>query len=201
MLLLADTIHDGNTTLCVRILEFVLTDRLFSVILFWSVSKPTRGFDMKTNIRTAYILDIDNLCGEPLASYKSVKVVLDYFIEQYQPGHVDQVYCAATAEAAFAVKKLCPGFAVKVGRGVDGSDLCLLAIADPTWLKARFDRVVIGSGDGIFSPLAHQLINLGLEVEIISRPGSLSRSFERVQRCCNSASSLQITPVNFAVAA
>jgi hypothetical protein len=155
---------------------------------------------MKT-IRTAYLLDIDNLCGAPMASDAQVRQVLDTFTSQYQPGKQDQVYCAATAKAAYAVKFQRPGFTVHVGRGKDGSDLRLLDIGDPQWLKQRFDRVVIGSGDGIFGPLVQTLTELGIQVEVICGHGAMSRSFGEIAACCQNSESLRLGRLNFAVAA
>ncbi len=156
---------------------------------------------MNTELRTAYLLDIDNLCGQAMATEMAILEVLDAFKKQCKPGENDQVYCAATAKAALMVKMNQPGFNVKVGRGKDGSDLRLLDIADPVWLAARFDRVVIGSGDGIFSELAANLAGLGLPVEVLCGHGSLSQSFIRALRTCPHPNCLQITQLNFAIAA
>ena len=156
---------------------------------------------MKNNIRTAYLLDIDNLCAAPMATDAQVREVLDTFTAQYQPGKNDQVYCAATAKAAYAVKLQRPGFTVHVGRGKDGSDLRLLDIGDPQWLKQRFDRVVIGSGDGIFGPLVQTLTELGVQVEVICGHGAMSRSFDRLAACCINPGCLRLGRLNFAVAA
>jgi uncharacterized LabA/DUF88 family protein len=59
--------------------------------------------------------------------------------------------------------------------GPDGADLALLDAARP--LRAvveSYDRVVIGSGDGIFTALAADLRRAGLVVVVVSRPVALA---------------------------
>lgn len=42
-------------------------------------------------------------------------------------------------------------------------------------VAARFDRVVIASGDGMFAIAARYLRRHGLSVTVVGRPGSVSR--------------------------
>ena len=154
-----------------------------------------------SNIRTAFFLDIDNLCGAPLATDSQVREVLEVFEAQFQPGSEDLVFCAATARAAASVKFFRPGFHVQIGRGKDGSDLRLLDLADPSWLKARFDRVVIGSGDGIFSALATELVDASLLVEVTFGRGAMARAFSDLARSETHPGLVNISQLNFATAA
>ena len=156
---------------------------------------------MKTQSRTAFLLDIDNLCGSPQATEAQVLQVFKTLEAKYKLTSADQVYCAATAQAAFWVKKHRPGFTVKVGRGKDGSDLKLLEIGDPEWLKNQFDRVVIGSGDGIFGPLAQSLVNLGVNVEVTCGHGAMARSIHRLATSYEQPRNIRLARLNFAVAA
>jgi NYN domain len=126
------------------------------------------------NTRTAYFLDIDNLAGNGLASEAQIAEVLLSFETECQIGPSDLVFCAATAKAAFHVKSARPGYLVAVGRGKDGSDQRLLALADTDLLVRQFDRVVVGSGDAIFHPLISELKSKGLHVQIIMGKGRLS---------------------------
>lgn len=153
------------------------------------------------NSRSAFFLDIDNLCGAPMATGAQVREVVLAFEKQFSIGPSDLIFCAATAKAAAFVKFFRPAFHVQVGRGKDGSDLRLLELADPQWLKSRFGRVVIGSGDGIFQPLAMELANLNVKVEITCGHGAMSRSFRELAHCCTLAGGFNISHLNFAVAA
>ena len=59
--------------------------------------------------------------------------------------------------------------------GPDGADLALLReVQDLLWVAQRFDRVVIGSGDGIFSNVAQGLRNLGIAVGVVGPHGSIA---------------------------
>jgi hypothetical protein len=57
--------------------------------------------------------------------------------------------------------------------GHDGADIMLLSLAPPE-LTVRFGRLVIGSGDGIFATRAGIARDLGVEVEVVTRPESCS---------------------------
>lgn len=156
---------------------------------------------MKTQARTAFFLDIDNLTGAPQATEAQVLEVIHAFETKYKVTPADQVYCAATAQAAFWVKKHRPGFTVKVGRGRDGSDLRLLEIGDPVWLKNQFNRVVIGSGDGIFGDLAQSLVEIGVHVEVTCGHGAMARSIHRLATSYEQPRIIRLARLNFAVAA
>lgn len=99
---------------------------------------------------------------------------------RFQPDETDQIFCAATAKAAFFCKQFWPKCSVRVGRGADGSDLRLLNDADPVWLSQRFNRVVIASADGIFAELAQQLQQLGVKVVIASTTAKVSHKLRSV---------------------
>ncbi len=60
-------------------------------------------------------------------------------------------------------------------RGKDGAERAILSEA--TFENAvRYDRVIIGSGDGIFVDLAASLQSVGTEVCVVSRRRSLSKA-------------------------
>ena len=58
--------------------------------------------------------------------------------------------------------------------GENGADLALLDAYEPSEITSRFSRVVIGSGDGIFAPLAGALAKAGCHVTVVTRPESLA---------------------------
>lgn len=138
--------------------------------------------------RTAYFLDIDNLCGTGTASPAEVRRMFEAFLETFEIGPSDQVYCAGTAMAAFVAARTCPGFHVVVGKGQDGADRRLLDLADPDFVSLRFERVVIGSGDGIFTELASDLRNRGVEVLLLLGHGCLNRRLGRAVHNVETAS-------------
>jgi len=126
--------------------------------------------------RTAYFLDIDNLVGTGRPTRRQIEEFFLAFEEAFNPGPNDQVYCAGTGASAAWVCLTRPGYLARSGIGRDGADRRLLELGDPAWLSIRFDRVVIGSGDGIFSELVDQLRLLGIEVELMTGRGFLHHS-------------------------
>ena len=65
-----------------------------------------------------------------------------------------------------------PGYRVR--SGPDGADLELLNVLLHEEVAARFTRVVIGSGDGVFARAAASLATAGVRVTVVSRRDSLS---------------------------
>jgi len=154
-----------------------------------SVNKTTNELNNRTSQhfqarglkgRTAYFLDVDNLCGSGLAPKHQVEAALIAIRAKFHPSKDDQIYCAATAKAAFYCKQYWPDCSVRVGRGIDGSDICLLNDADPQWLSKRFERVVIASADGIFAELAIELQKLGVKVVIAATSQKVSHKLRAV---------------------
>ncbi len=64
---------------------------------------------------------------------------------------------------------------IPAGSGRDAADLALLRAAPAPWVAERFDRLVIASGDGIFSSLSEAVHQFGCEVWVASWHRSLSR--------------------------
>jgi len=131
-------------------------------------------------LRTAFLVDIDNICANGMAPKHMVEAAVSAIHQHYRPGVNDQIYCAATAVAAYFCKATWPGCTVRIGRGPDGSDLCLLRDGDPKWLISRFDRVVIASGDGIFATLAAELIAAGIQVEVANGLSKVSHKLSSI---------------------
>lgn len=71
-------------------------------------------------------------------------------------------------------------FQLRVGRGIDGADRALLDSIDIKFAANRFDKLVIASGDHIFSPLADRARQLGMQVWQVSGRGRLSGELARV---------------------
>lgn len=129
--------------------------------------------------RTAYFLDMDNLSGSGQPTSEQVRCVLDEFERICRPCKSDQVYCAGTAITAYHCADYRPNYRVAAGRGKDGADKRLLELGDPEHVSRRFQRVVIGSGDGIFANIAREYARRGLKVELIAGKGGISRSLKQ----------------------
>jgi len=129
--------------------------------------------------RTAYFLDLDNLVGTGRPSRQQVEAFFLAFEEEYGPSPGDLVYCAGTPTSAVEAKFARPGYLIQSGKGRDGADRRLLDMADPDWLSSRFNRVVVGSGDGAFVNLVFELRRRGVEVELLTGRGFLHRGLYR----------------------
>ena len=125
-------------------------------------------------MRTAYFLDIDNLCGTGTPGPDLVRTTIELFESEYRHEAGDLIFCAGTRVSALNAKLLRPAYHTRCGRGVDGADRQLLELMDIDWLTSRFDRVVLGSGDHIFGHKIESLRRSGLDVEIFCGAGALS---------------------------
>jgi hypothetical protein len=61
------------------------------------------------------------------------------------------------------------------GGGPDAADARLLEDVDPEWVAERFDRVVIGSGDHIFTEMAIDLRERGLRTCAVGYEDNMAR--------------------------
>ena len=62
--------------------------------------------------------------------------------------------------------------------GPDAADLELLRVMNSEDLSARFNTVFIGSGDGIFSESASDLVAKGVQVVVLTGTGTLSKKLK-----------------------
>lgn len=130
--------------------------------------------------RTLHLLDFENLCRGP----ERISSVADVIAMEYrglvEVGSADHVVIGVNPANTISSSHAFPGCRFVTGHGPDGADLALLgAASDIKWVARRFDRVVIGSGDHCFVPLATDLGNLGIVVMVVSWETSLSRELEK----------------------
>ena len=143
--------------------------------------------------RTLHLIDIENLAGGSDASPE----LLDDVVRAYRcaapvsPG--DHVIIAAGSRLAFAAGAAWPGARLVVGHGVDGADRALLAqITDVAWVTTRFDRVVLGSGDGIFTDALATIRAMGIATGIIANARRFSWMLQQ------QAAFVRVLPSDFA---
>jgi hypothetical protein len=130
--------------------------------------------------RTLHVLDVENLAGGTEAARPLAEVFAQYRATMAVTAD-DHVLLGTGPTMALEASLSWPGAMLRVGRGIDGADRALLAEADPTFLAAHYDRVVIGSGDHAFAPLVSQLRALGVAVCVIARHGeSLAGDLRRL---------------------
>lgn len=129
--------------------------------------------------RALHLHDVENLVGDPLATSGAIAAARDACAAVSPPAEEDLVVIGCHPRMTTEIAASWFSGQLLARKGSDGADLALLDAADPDDLSARFHRVVIGSGDGIFTPLARELRWRGVEVHVVARLGALSPSLAR----------------------
>lgn len=129
--------------------------------------------------RTLHLVDAENLMGGPFAGVAALKEA-SHLYRLVAPVQVsDHVVVASNPRLACGVGLEWTGCRLVMGHGPDGADLALLrAVRDPRWVAERFDRIVIGSGDGVFVESVRTLRSLGVAVGVVAIDGGLSRDLD-----------------------
>ena len=132
--------------------------------------------------RTLHLVDLENLVGDPRAKGPIVRRTFDRYLARAGRREGDQMLVASNPwlirEVAFDLPVTCNVHAV---HGHDGADTMLLSHAPPELVAKRYDRLVVGSGDGIFAARAHAAHDLGVDVLVVARDDGCSwrlRCFE-----------------------
>jgi hypothetical protein len=127
--------------------------------------------------RTLHILDIENIMGGPLSGETALKATVVAYRDLAPVLALDHVFIGVNPGLAPAVAAVWPNAQLRVGGGPDGADHVLLdVLGDTAWIASRYDRVVLGSGDGIFAQVVASLRAAGLPVDVAASPASLSLS-------------------------
>jgi hypothetical protein len=126
--------------------------------------------------RTLHLCDIENICGgiTPDVTYVT-SVSAEYRELVCGPDDLFVVACSPTRAAVCLFGWGCSAQWL-FRAGLDGADTALLDAYTPDEIAIRYDRVVLGSGDGIFAPFAAELGRLGVHVTVVAREGTLSRA-------------------------
>lgn len=126
--------------------------------------------------RSLHLVDLENLMGNPAASAAGVRRGAAAYVQAAQVAPHDLVVVAMNCGLfKHTAHVLDPGWRLKPASGPDGADLALLEEAPVRWTVGRFDRLVIGSGDGIFAERAAAVRAAGAVVWAVSAEASLSR--------------------------
>ncbi|WP_283137553.1 NYN domain-containing protein [Rhizohabitans arisaemae] len=125
--------------------------------------------------RAIHLLDIENLTGSGRPTTADVREVMRAYTRLVAIGRLDQFVVAVNPRSLLAVGLALPGVQLLTRAGPDGADQALVEAAYTARIDLRFERIVIGSGDGYFAELAIWLTAAGRRVTVVSRTGSLSR--------------------------
>jgi hypothetical protein len=141
-------------------------------------STKSRDSRLGSGQRCLHLVDIENLVGCPTLGCTAVAHVAAKYAEVAGVAPYDHVVVASSHHGAPGAWFGWPGARRLVRSGCDGADLALLEVLESEDPLARFDRVAVGSGDGIFAEPAARLQVAGCEVTVVSRPSALSRRLQ-----------------------
>lgn len=129
-------------------------------------------------VRTFHLVDLENLSGGPRRSPADHRRAWSAYERTAGVAAPDQVVVAASGLVmSEAVWFLPTGIRAHLANGADGADRVLLAAGDAVWIAARFDRLVIGSGDHAFVELADEVRSLGARVDVVVGRGRCSARY------------------------
>jgi hypothetical protein len=132
--------------------------------------------------RALHVVDIENLAGAPVPSLHLVSEVQVRYLARLGFGADDQVVMAASHRSLVDAACGWPHARYRVRSGKNGADLELIDVLEHENVAARFNHVVIGSGDGIFGRAAASLAARGVRITVVSRRGSLNADLASIAR-------------------
>jgi hypothetical protein len=124
--------------------------------------------------RTLHLVDVENLVGSGRPTARDLEAVHRLYRELQLVGGQDHIVVACNPYVAVEVADAWAPARLRVGHGPSGADLQLLDVALHERITSRFDHVVIGSGDGVFTEVTVGLQAAGLPVTVVSRRGHLA---------------------------
>lgn len=132
--------------------------------------------------RAIHLVDIENLAGAPRPMPEQIKGAREAYLSAsgFVPG--DLVVVACNHGAALDVGLTWPGIRLLMRSGPNGADLALLDVIADEHLEQRFSRVVIGSGDGIFTDAAAWLGARDVAVDVVARGEALAKRLRLAAR-------------------
>ena len=131
--------------------------------------------------RSIALIDIENLYGDcsPQSPYGPLTERDVAALKRVVEGVYDCPETPAVVASSHAVAKTVMWGWPEAGRrwrsGADGADLALLNEYTPVEIAERFARVILASGDGIFTDFVAECGRLGVRVDVLSRPEALSK--------------------------
>jgi hypothetical protein len=132
-------------------------------------------------MNTLHAIDLENLMGTAMPRPVDVRFAYASYAIAVEPDDTDRWVLATSHTCAHKAWMAWPVNCCRLTRsGPDGADLALLRFLDVPQNLNRVERVVIGSGDGIFVDRARELRAMGAEVIVVARPGSIARALSAV---------------------
>ena len=124
--------------------------------------------------RTLLVCDVENLMRKPVLGEEDFRAcrALIHGLGLVRPG--DHVVLATNPGSGIHARTW-PGVRLVTRHGPSGADRALVEVLQGEAIAQRFRRVVVGSGDGIFTDPVIRLAQAGLEVVVVAPPEALSK--------------------------
>ena len=128
--------------------------------------------------RSLHLIDLENLCASGLPTEGLIAKVWRTYRYGVPTSLEDQYIVGSSHLFAMRAWFVLPdqGIQRRARSGKDGGELAILADVDLEHAASRFDRLVIASGDGMFTETAKAARKHGLHVHQVSGLGSCSRT-------------------------
>lgn len=139
------------------------------------------GIDVTADVRTLYVVDLENIVGCSEIAVKDVAVAQRRIEAAVPSRRGDHVVIATSHHNGAAMMYGWDGSAErKVLSGQDGADRALVeSIEDVEWLAKRYQRVVIASGDHFFAFALLRLKNAGIDTILVPPDVGCSRALRK----------------------
>lgn len=117
--------------------------------------------------RTLHLVDVENLMGGPDAGANALHGALAHYRSAASVADGDHVIVGANPQIGIQAKAAWPSARLVVRPGPDGADIALLKqVKEVDFIAARYDRIMIGSGDGVFEAVVTEFRSLGIPVGV-----------------------------------
>lgn len=149
--------------------------------------------------RTLYAIHVENFTAGGLITADDAAHVKAVVEAHAHPGPNDLVVVACRPANAFAVAAAWPTARTLWGHGPHSAGDALADVLADERVADRFERVVLASGSGVFTPAVTTLTAAGRHVTLVARAIACSRRLELAAHEVHLVN--QTTPSNLAVAA
>ena len=131
--------------------------------------------------RALVLIDLENMVGGSSADTADVVVAMEAVQRIAAVRATDHVEVGLGPSLARALPgALRIGVCLRIRSGLDGGERIIIdQFPDLRWVAARFDRVVIASGDHLFTLMTNALTELGVPCEVVAWRGTLAGSLRR----------------------
>jgi hypothetical protein len=129
--------------------------------------------------RSLHLIDIENLIGGSDAPTSVLWAVADFYRHNTPINTGDHVIVGSGLQIAMDAGRAF-GTRLVIGHGIDGADHALLAeVTDLDAVATMYDRVIVGSGDGIFTDMLAGLRERGIATGVVAQAGGFSWALQR----------------------